>query len=84
MDLPFRDHYEDSPPVVLPCLIFFAHSMGMVDGRYHIELSFSDGKIVSDSMLITSTRAVVANHFQQLADQLRALDATPPMIAEDD
>ncbi len=71
------------PPTIEPSLIFFSHSLDLKFDRYHFELAFSDGKVISDKLLLKSPRAIVANHFQLLADALRAMDAAEPMPDED-
>lgn len=64
-------------------LIATSHYTDLKNGTFHHEWIFADGKVVTDKLLMDADRAIVANHFQLLADRLRSMDSAEPMPDED-
>lgn len=64
-------------------LIATSHYTDLKNGTYHFEYVFTDGTAVTDKLLMDADRSIVANHFQLLADRLRAMDSAEPMPEED-
>lgn len=64
-------------------LIGYSHAHNFTSDTYAVEFWFSDGKVVTDKILRTAQRSILANHLQQLADRLRELDAEKAFPEED-
>lgn len=64
-------------------LLATSHYTDLHGGAFHSEWIFSDGTAITDKLLFDADRAIVANHFQLLADKLRAMDSAEPMPEED-
>ena len=59
------------------------HFYDYATDTHNFEFVFADGTKLRDKILVGATRAIVANHLQQLADLMRSLDADEPIPEED-